>query len=142
MAEPPFNSRCVEFAGVRRRVSLACVPDARWASYVLVHAGVAISRIHADEAAKVLDDLEQLDLKEEIRRCSRCESPIAKPALKGQFGMKYRRRIPPARALRVACSTRFVAPRPVRGRSWKFAAGKRMACCDTGSTVHWKVLCG
>jgi hydrogenase expression/formation protein HypC len=65
-AEPPFNAALVEFAGVRRRVSLACVPKAGVGDYVLVHAGVAISRINADEAAKVLQDLAQLDLAEEF----------------------------------------------------------------------------
>jgi hydrogenase expression/formation protein HypC len=64
--EPPFNSALVEFAGVRRRVSLACVPEAVVGEYVLVHAGVAISRINAAEAAKVLEDLERLDLAEDF----------------------------------------------------------------------------
>jgi hydrogenase expression/formation protein HypC len=63
--EPPFTSAIVEFGGVRRRVSLACVPEARHGEYVLVHAGVAISRINAAEAAKVLSALEQLDLDDE-----------------------------------------------------------------------------
>jgi hydrogenase expression/formation protein HypC len=60
--QPPFTSAIVEFGGVRRRVSLACVPEAQHGDYVLVHAGVAISRINAAEAAKVLAALEQLDL--------------------------------------------------------------------------------
>ena len=65
-AEPPFTSAVVEFGGVRRRVSLACVPEAKEGDYVLVHAGVAISRINAAEAARVLEALEQLDLNEEL----------------------------------------------------------------------------
>jgi hydrogenase expression/formation protein HypC len=65
-AEPPFSAAVVEFGGVRRQVSLACVPEASGGDYVLVHAGVAISRINADEAAKVLAALEQLDLQEEF----------------------------------------------------------------------------
>jgi hydrogenase expression/formation protein HypC len=64
-AEPPFTAAVVEFGGVRRQVSLACVPEASHGDFVLVHAGVAISRINADEAAKVLAALEQLDLEEE-----------------------------------------------------------------------------
>jgi hydrogenase expression/formation protein HypC len=47
----------VEFAGVRRRVSLACVPDARPGDYVIVHAGVAISRVDPDEAERVFEYL-------------------------------------------------------------------------------------
>jgi hydrogenase expression/formation protein HypC len=64
--ETPFTCAVVEFGGVRRRVSLACVPEAGQGDYVLVHAGVAISRINAAEAAKVLEALEQLDLNEEL----------------------------------------------------------------------------
>jgi hydrogenase expression/formation protein HypC len=66
-APPPFTSGVVEFGGVRRQVSLACVPEASKGDYVLVHAGVAISRIDAAEAAKVLAALEQLDLDEGFR---------------------------------------------------------------------------
>ena len=61
-----FATGLVEFAGVRRRVSLACVPEARPDDYVLVHAGVAISCIDADEAAKVLATLEQLELIDDV----------------------------------------------------------------------------
>ena len=65
-AEPPFASGLVEFAGVRRPISLACVPEAREGDYVLVHAGVAITCIDAAEAAKVLEALEQLGLDEDF----------------------------------------------------------------------------
>ena len=64
--EPPFAAGLVEFAGVRRSVSLACVPEARPGDYVLVHAGVAITRINAAEAARVLRALEELDLDEDV----------------------------------------------------------------------------
>jgi hydrogenase expression/formation protein HypC len=65
-AEPPFAAAIVEFGGVRRPVSLACVPEASAGDYVLVHAGVAISRINAQEAEKVLAALEELELKEDF----------------------------------------------------------------------------
>ncbi len=65
-SEPPFAAGLVEFAGVRRSVSLACVPEARPGDYVLVHAGVAITRINAAEAARVLAALEEIDLEEEF----------------------------------------------------------------------------
>lgn len=39
----------VDFGGVRRRVSLACVPEARAGDLLLVHAGIAIALV--DEAA-------------------------------------------------------------------------------------------
>lgn len=47
----------VEFAGVRRVCHMACVPDAAEGDYVLVHAGIAITHIDADEAQRVLNDL-------------------------------------------------------------------------------------
>jgi hydrogenase expression/formation protein HypC len=64
--DPPFTAALVEFGGVRRQVSLACVPEALIGDYVLVHAGVAISRINAEEAEKVLAALEELELDEEF----------------------------------------------------------------------------
>jgi hydrogenase expression/formation protein HypC len=63
----PFTSAIVEFGGVRRRVSLACVPEAAPGDYVLVHAGVAISQVKAAEAAKVLAALQQLDLVDDFQ---------------------------------------------------------------------------
>jgi hydrogenase expression/formation protein HypC len=63
--EPPFTDGLVDFGGVRRRVSLACVPEAGQGDYVLVHAGVAISRIDADEAAKVMAALEEMEMEDE-----------------------------------------------------------------------------
>jgi hydrogenase expression/formation protein HypC len=59
--DPPFSTALVEFAGVRRQVNMACVPDAQLGDYVLVHAGIAISQVQPAEAAKVLATLEQLD---------------------------------------------------------------------------------
>ena len=35
-------------------MSVACVPEATEGDYVMVHAGIAISRVNADEAARVL----------------------------------------------------------------------------------------
>lgn len=43
----------VEFAGVRRRICMTCVPDATPGDYVIVHAGIAISKIDAAEAQRV-----------------------------------------------------------------------------------------
>ena len=63
-AEPPFASAVVEFGGVRRKVSVACVPEATEGDYVMVHAGIAISRVNAEEAARVLQALQELDLDE------------------------------------------------------------------------------
>ena len=48
----PFSRASVEFAGVRRTVGMACVPEAEIGDYVLVHAGIAISRIDGAPAAE------------------------------------------------------------------------------------------
>jgi hydrogenase expression/formation protein HypC len=51
----------VEFAGIRRRICLACVPEARPGDYVIVHAGIAISTIDAIEAQRVFAHLREMD---------------------------------------------------------------------------------
>jgi len=63
---PPFASAAVEFGGIRRQVNMVCVPEAREGDYVLVHAGIAISRIDADEAHRVLNTLAELGLDETV----------------------------------------------------------------------------
>ena len=55
--DPTFARAEVEFAGIRRICHMACVPDAAEGDYVLVHAGIAITRIDAAEAQRVLSDL-------------------------------------------------------------------------------------
>jgi hydrogenase expression/formation protein HypC len=50
----------VEFAGLRRRVCTACVSDAQPGDYVIVHAGIAISRIDTDEATRLLQHLREI----------------------------------------------------------------------------------
>ena len=60
--EPPFAQATVEFAGVRRTVSMDCVLDAAEDDYVLVHAGVAISSLSAHDAQIVLQTLAELGL--------------------------------------------------------------------------------
>jgi hydrogenase expression/formation protein HypC len=59
--EPPFAMAVVEFGGVRRQISLACVPEAEVGDFVLAHAGIAISKINEEEANRVLKTLEELD---------------------------------------------------------------------------------
>lgn len=43
----------VDFGGVVKTVSLACVPEARVGDHVLVHVGMALSVVDAEEAARV-----------------------------------------------------------------------------------------
>lgn len=51
----------VDFGGASRQICLAYVPDAAVGDYVVVHAGFAISRIDADEAAAALALLQALE---------------------------------------------------------------------------------
>ena len=58
--EPLFARAEIEFEGVRRVCHMACVPEAEIGEFVIVHAGVAISRVDADEAQHILDELRSL----------------------------------------------------------------------------------
>lgn len=60
--EATFAEAIVEFAGVHRRVHMACVPDAAIGDYVVVHAGIAICRIDESEAERTLEELQGLML--------------------------------------------------------------------------------
>ena len=51
----------VDFGGVIKRVSLACVPEARIGDHLLVHAGIAIALVDAAEAARILATLDELE---------------------------------------------------------------------------------
>lgn len=48
------RSAVVDFMGVRRRVALDLVEDARPGEYVLVHAGFAIRKLDEDEARETV----------------------------------------------------------------------------------------
>lgn len=49
----------VEFAGVRRRVCLSCVPEVGLGDYVLIHAGIALTVIDEAEAQRVFAALSE-----------------------------------------------------------------------------------
>ena len=62
--DPAFGRAMVEFGGVRRECHMACVPGAGIGDYVVVHAGIAISQIDAQEAAltlQVFAELSEMD---------------------------------------------------------------------------------
>jgi hydrogenase expression/formation protein HypC len=64
--ESPLAMAIVEFEGVRRPISLACVPETEIGEYVLAHAGIAISRIDAEEAQRVFQALAELEAAGEL----------------------------------------------------------------------------
>jgi hydrogenase expression/formation protein HypC len=50
----------VDFGGIAREACLVYLPEAEVGDYVLVHAGFAISKVDAEEAARTLQLLEEL----------------------------------------------------------------------------------
>jgi len=64
--DPVFACASIEFGGVRRTCHMACVPEAQVGDFVVIHAGLAISRIDAAEAERVLDELKRLGLDDEF----------------------------------------------------------------------------
>ena len=55
-----FRMGKVSFGGVVKEVNLCMLPEAQVNDYVLVHVGVAISRIDEEEAAKIFAYLQQM----------------------------------------------------------------------------------
>lgn len=68
-----FAQAEVEFEGVRRTCHMACVLDAEEGDYVIVHAGVAISRLDEEEARRTLEDFARLGEMESSIRNSAAE---------------------------------------------------------------------
>lgn len=58
--EPLLRPGRVRFGGVMREISLALVPEAEVGDHVVVHAGVAISRLDQAQAAATLAELEAM----------------------------------------------------------------------------------
>lgn len=56
-----FASARVEFAGLTRVCSMACVPDADVGDYVVVHAGIAISQIDEQAAVQAMEELARVN---------------------------------------------------------------------------------
>lgn len=66
--ENPLTRRGkVDFGGILKDVNLAFVPEACVNDYVLVHVGVAISRVDEAEAQQVFEYLRQIGELEELQ---------------------------------------------------------------------------
>ncbi len=59
--DPLFARAEIEFDGVRRVCHMACVTEAAEGDYVVVHAGIAISRIDGVAAESLLRELAAAD---------------------------------------------------------------------------------
>lgn len=61
-SEGPFARASVEFGGIRREVGMQCVEEAALGDYVLVHAGIAITRVDEEQAERILESIRALEL--------------------------------------------------------------------------------
>ncbi len=55
-----FRTAKVSFGGIQKSINLCMVPDAQVGDYVLVHVGVAISKVDEEEASKVFSYLKAM----------------------------------------------------------------------------------
>ncbi|WP_339747332.1 HypC/HybG/HupF family hydrogenase formation chaperone [uncultured Rubinisphaera sp.] len=58
--DPLFAKAVVDFGGLKKVCHFACVPDAEIGDYVIVHAGIAITRISAEQASQIETDISYL----------------------------------------------------------------------------------
>jgi len=58
----------VDFAGIRKDISIAFVPEAGVGDYVIVHVGFALSVIDEKEAQEVFEYLKEFDELSELER--------------------------------------------------------------------------
>jgi hydrogenase expression/formation protein HypC len=58
--DPLMRTGKVDFGGILKEVNLALVPEAQVDDYVIVHVGVAISRLDEQEATRVFEYLRQM----------------------------------------------------------------------------------
>jgi len=58
----------VNFGGIVKQVSLAYVPEAEVGDYVIVHVGVALSRMDEEEAGRVFEYLKLMEELSELDR--------------------------------------------------------------------------
>lgn len=69
--EFPFCQAEIQFQGIHRICNLACVADAEPGDYVIIHAGVAISRIDTEAAEQLIQELDQAMIDDEWQESDR-----------------------------------------------------------------------
>lgn len=55
--DPMERTGKVSFSGMVRDVNLALVPDVKVGEYVIVHVGMALSKVDAEEAMQIIKDI-------------------------------------------------------------------------------------
>ncbi|CAB4243704.1 Hydrogenase assembly chaperone HypC [Methylacidimicrobium sp. AP8] len=66
-----FRMGKASFGGVVKEVNLELLPEAREGDYVLVHVGLAIARVDAEEAEKTFALLREMGEVEEVEEAAR-----------------------------------------------------------------------
>lgn len=61
-----FRTGTVTFGGIQKEINLCMVPEAVIGDYVMVHVGVAISKVDEEEARKVFSYLKDMGEIEEL----------------------------------------------------------------------------
>ena len=56
-----FLNGQVDFGGIKKVISLLCVPNVKIDDYVIVHAGIAISIVDEEEAQRIFQHFEEID---------------------------------------------------------------------------------
>ncbi len=69
----------VSFGGLVREVNLALVPEAVVGDFVLVHVGLALSRVDVEEARQTLEYLKQIDELNELALAPSARPEAAPP---------------------------------------------------------------
>jgi hydrogenase expression/formation protein HypC len=64
--DPTLRRAKVDFAGIRKEVSLAFTPEAAIGNYVLVHVGFALNVVDEEEARKTFEHLNEMDALAEL----------------------------------------------------------------------------
>jgi hydrogenase expression/formation protein HypC len=64
--EPEFLTGKVDFAGLKKEVSFAFVPEVQIGDYVLVHVGMALQVIDPKEAQRTFEALKELGELDEL----------------------------------------------------------------------------
>ncbi len=65
-ADPALRRAKVDFAGVKKEISLAFTPEALTGDYVLVHVGFALNVVDEAEANKIFEHLREMQELEEL----------------------------------------------------------------------------
>jgi hydrogenase expression/formation protein HypC len=65
--DPLERTGKIDFGGILKDASLACVPEAAVGDYVIVHVGFAISRLDEEEARKVFEYLKEMEALDDLK---------------------------------------------------------------------------